>query len=34
MSKELFEKRKNEFKDFVAREHRMPKIWEVRFSDN
>ena len=34
MSKKLYEKRKNEFKDFVAREHRMPKIWEVRFSDN
>lgn len=34
MSKELFEKRKIEFKDFVAKEHRMPKIWEVRFSDN
>lgn len=34
MSKELFEKRENEFKDFVAREHRMPRIWEVRFSDN
>lgn len=34
MSKELFEKRKNEFKDFVAREHRIPRIWEERFSDN
>lgn len=34
MSKELFEKRKIEFKEFVTREHRMPRIWEVRFSDN
>lgn len=34
MSKELFEKRKNEFKVFITREHRMPRIWEVRFSDN
>ena len=34
MSKELFEKRKIEFKEFVTREHRMPRIREVRFSDN
>ena len=34
MSKKLFEKRKIEFKEFVTREHRMPRIWEVRFSDN
>ena len=34
MSKELFEKRKIEFKEFVTREHKMPRIWEVRFSDN
>lgn len=34
MSKELFEKRKKEFKEFVNREHRMPRIWKVRFSDN
>ena len=34
MSKELFEKRKIEFKEFITREHRMPRIWEVRFSDN
>ena len=34
MAKELFEKRKKEFKEFVTREHKMPKMWEVRFSDN
>lgn len=34
MSKELFEKRKSEFKEFITREHRMPRIWEVRFGDN
>ena len=34
MSKKLFEKRKIEFKEFVTREHKMPRIWEVRFSDN
>ena len=34
MSKELFEKRKIEFKEFVTKEHKMPRIWEVRFSDN
>lgn len=34
MSKKLFEKRKIEFKEFVTRKHRMPRIWEVRFSDN
>ena len=34
MSKELFEKRKIEFKEFVINEYRMPKIWEVKFSDN
>ena len=34
MSKKLFEKRKIEFKEFVTREHRMPRIWGVRFSDN
>ena len=34
MSKELFEKRKIEFKEFIITEHRMPQIWEVKFSDN
>lgn len=34
MSKEIFEKRKIEFKEFITREHRMPRIWEVRFNDN
>lgn len=34
MSKELFEKRKIEFKNFITIERRMPKIWEVRFSDS
>ena len=34
MSKELFEKRKIEFKEFVTREHKMPRIWEAIFSDN
>jgi len=33
MGKELFERRKNEFKEIVMREKRMPKIWEFRFSD-
>ena len=34
MSKELFEKRKIEFKNFITIELRMPKVWEVRFSDS
>lgn len=34
MSKELFEKRKIEFKNFIIKEHRMPMVWEVRFNDN
>ena len=34
MSKELFEDRRIEFKEFVIHNHRMPRIWEVRFSDN
>ena len=34
MSKQLFENRKKEFKEFIIREHRMPKVWEVRFNDN
>lgn len=34
MSKELFEKRKIEFKNFITIERRMPKVWEVRFSDS
>lgn len=34
MSKEIFEKRKIEFKEFITREHRMPRIWEVKFNDN
>lgn len=34
MSKELFERRKIEFMDFITREERMPMVWEVRFSDN
>lgn len=33
MKKELIEKRKQEFKEIVTREKRMPKIWEFRFSD-
>ncbi len=33
MAKDLYEKRKVEFKEFVKREHRLPRIWEVRFSD-
>lgn len=33
MGKELIEKRKQEFKDIVTREKRLPKIWEFRFSD-
>ena len=34
MSKELFEKRKIEFKNFITIERRMPKVWEARFSDS
>lgn len=34
MSKELFEKRKIEFKNFITIERRMPKVWEVKFSDS
>lgn len=34
MSKELFEDRKIELKNFIIENHRMPRIWEVRFSDN
>lgn len=34
MGKELFEKRKKEFKEYVIREHRLPKLREVCFSDN
>lgn len=34
MSKELFENRKIEFKNFIIENHRMPRVWEVRFSDN
>lgn len=34
MSKELYEKRKIEFKEFINLEQRMPKVWEARFSDN
>ena len=33
MAKDLYEKRKVEFKEFVKREHRLPRIWEVRFGD-
>lgn len=33
MGKELFGTRKNEFKEIVMREKRLPKIWEFRFSD-
>ena len=34
MSKELFEKRKIEFKEFIITKHIMPKIWEAKFTDN
>lgn len=34
MSKDLFEKRKIELKNFIIENHRMPRIWEVRFNDN
>ena len=34
MAKDLYEKRTVEFKEFVKREHRLPRAWEVRFSDN
>ena len=33
MGKDLFEKRKLEFIEFIQREKRMPKIWEFHFSD-
>lgn len=34
MSKELYEKRKQEFKSFVTRMERLPRAREARFSDN
>lgn len=33
MSRELFERRKLEFKEIVTREKRLPKVWEFKFSD-
>lgn len=34
MSKELFNKRKKEFIDFITKEQKLPRVWEGRFSDN
>ena len=34
MSKELYDKRKDEFKNYVLDNHVLPKVWKVRFSDN
>lgn len=34
MPKQLYENRKKEFKEFVSRSLRLPKKWEVKFSDN
>ena len=33
MGKELFEKRKLEFKQFVIKAKRLPKVWESKFKD-
>ncbi len=33
MPKELYNKRTNEFKEFVSKNYRLPKVWEIRFSD-
>ena len=33
MLKNLFEKRKSEFKNYVLDNHILPKVWKVRFSD-
>ena len=34
MSKELYDKRKEEFKNYVLDNHVLPRVWKVRFSDN
>ncbi len=34
MSKELYNNRTKEFKKFVSKNHRLPKVWEIRFSDS
>lgn len=34
MSKELYENRQKEFKEYVNREQQMPRVWKARFSDN
>ena len=33
MPKELYNNRTKEFKEFVSTNHRLPKVWEIRFSD-
>lgn len=33
MKKELFKKRKEEFIKMIIKERRLPKVWEIRFSD-
>lgn len=33
MPKKLYNNRTNEFKEFVSKNHRLPKVWEIRFSD-
>lgn len=34
MSKELYDNRKKDFKNFVIRMERLPRMWEIRFSDS
>ena len=34
MTKELYNNRTKEFKEFISKNHRLPKVWEMRFSDS
>ena len=34
MIKDLYNNRTKEFKEFIITEHRLPRVWEIRFSDN
>ncbi len=34
MSKKIYDNRKREFKNFVIRMERLPRMWEIRFSDS
>lgn len=34
MTKEIYDNRTKEFKNYILVNHRLPKVWEIRFSDN